>query len=43
MLHTIGCLALAALVAIPISTIGFTGVAALLGAGVVLSIIPNGY
>lgn len=48
MLHTIGCLviaAAAAAVAIPICTLctalGSTGIAVLAGAGFVLSMIPN--
>jgi hypothetical protein len=48
MLHIIGSLVLgvtAALVAIPIcaicSSLGFTGIAALAGAGLMMSIIPN--
>lgn len=48
MLHLIGSLVLvatAAVVAIPIcalcSSLGFTGVAALAGAGLMMSVIPN--
>lgn len=48
MLHTIGSLVLvvtAALVAIPVcaicSTFGFTGIVALAGAGLMMSIIPS--
>lgn len=48
MLHTIGCLVLAAIasvVAVPICAFclsaGYTGIAALAGAGVVLSMIPG--